>query len=495
MLHVAIIVAVLAVASAEVRKLGMSSLRLDSASFLSGDTASVSFTVFGERPNQVSCAWYMQGEKVDSCPEVALTLDDAGQYVSKCKLPPNAFGSHKVECYTTDDAANRITVKSKDFEVIMNTQGGIITNAAPYPHADDDGHTFNPQDGPDTPDEDDYTPSTQGPGNHDFDDDYEATAHPTDSGPGPVPQPGPLPDPGPWVADDDGPPVPAPVPQPNSGPGDHQTNDDIPDAGPAPAPVDPVETDDDWTPPTQGPTSDIAVSLTMSMVISGVSKTSWDKDTSSYNSAWALALVRTITSYYVTQSSIMVSSVKAGDNSDGVDRVIVTGSVNANDPDDTPDSIFQRVKDAVGNGLFTYLLDEEARLINAWDLEASNADSVTKVGGGSNVLLDVITDKEEEKDSNNNKGVTDGEEAEVEESTPPAESSSSSSSNGSSMDSATIGGIAAGSIVALLLVGLAYKMCTKKKAVPEVSIDGMGLAAPSHVSVTMANTRNPMATV
>lgn len=522
------------------RRLSIDHLSLDAAgAYLSGDTATATFSISGEEASNVFCLWYdSAGEPITGCDSTKAIKPDAdGKYTSACKLIGNKYGMSEVKCQSQDGNNGIQTTEVKAFEVVMSTGGGIYTESDDKPEDDDKTAPDPSQDpgkGPQPKQDDDGGPApAPGPTNHDFDDDYAVTYAPTENvAPGPGPQPAPSPDPGPMTFDDDG--GPAPIPAPIPGPDGPVIEDDIaPHPGPVPGPLDPKDADDDdWHPPTEGPTSDISVSLTVAMTISGVSKASWDKDTSSYNSAWALAMVRTITSYYITQGNIVNIGVKAGDSSDGTDRVVVTGTVKANDPDDTPDSVYARVDDAVGNGLFTYLLDEEARLINAWDLEASKAESVKRVTASSSVSIDEMfdeaekaaqaekaneemdeaeaaaeADKTEHSAEKANEEMNEAEAAaeadkaaaggegsdsspEEDGATAPSKDTDSSSHSASKAQSSELGagaivGIAAGCVAAMALVALSYHMmCRTRKQEPNVTAMGI---TPPHVSVSVEN--------
>lgn len=526
------------------RRLSIKNLQLDATQgfYLGGDTATATFSVSDETESNVFCIWYDgAGKPVDGCDgtQKKLTAYAPHKYRSTCKLTSTNFGQSSVECQSIDTSNNN-AIEHKEFDVVMSTAGGIFTESddkgppetddksVPDPSSDDPGKGPKPQD-------DDAPAPAPGPTNHHFDDDYAVTYAPTEKvQPGPGPQPAPSPDPGPMSFDDDG--GPAPIPKPAPGPDGPVIEDDVaPHPGPVPGPLDPKDADDDdWHPPTEGPTSDISVTLTVSMTISGVSKASWDKDTSSYNSAWALAMVRTITSYYITQSNIVNIGVKAGDSSDGTDRVVVTGTVKANDPTDTADSVYSRVEDAVGNGIFTYLLDEEARLINAWDLQSSKAESVKRVTTSASVssveeMFDEAeaaakaekaqdemdqaeaaaeADKVEDAAEKAQQNINDAEAAaeadkaaaggssdsspEEDGTTAPGKDTGTSSQSSSSkaseneLGAGAIIGIVAGCVAAIVLAGLSYKMmCRARKQEPNVT--AMGITPPSHVPVTVEN--------
>lgn len=472
---------------------GINSLKFDDPKHMAGKAATVHFSLYGESPSSVSCVWYDKLEQpIATCPKAALEPDMSGTYSSTCKLPRqgNMLGDHRVECTTYDANNEAVSVKSKDFSVLMDTSGGIM---APDGGPGNDDHPPSPGPPPgggpgELPgiaplDEDDYVPDP-GPGPNTWDDDFEQPTMPPGDAPGELPQPAPIPDPGPWVFDDDGPTYPPQV-MPEEGPSGPVFSDDIPEPGPIPAPVEPIGDDDMYTAqPTMAPTAAGTETLVFEVTLSDVAKADWDKDTINSNTAFGLTSVAVIAAGdQVTLENVVSYSVKALANANGVARVAVTCTINAaknpHDGAEGPDEWYERLACDINGGcenfyggIFSWQLQDEARLVNAKALETANADSVKRITGSGDVAEDNAT-------------------------SPEADSSSNVGESSGSMGTSAIVSIIVGCGAAFALMALAYRMYrASRKASNDLVMEDLGLASravPSSRGMEHTSTHNPMA--
>ena len=286
----------------------------------------------------VSCVWYdKQEERIETCPPSALEPVQ-GLYSSTCVLPNqgNMLGSLKVTCSSYNANREVINEASKDFTDVMNTSGGVPPELNGEPGNDDHPPSPGPPPGGGPGidpglrplDEDDYVPDP-GPGPHTWDDDFQPTLPPGDT-PGELPHPAPIPDPGPWVFDDDGPTYPPQV-MPGRGPVDQCSLMIFLMQARFGAPIEPGGDDDTVTgPPTPAPTTAGTATLTFEVTLSDVSKEDWDKDTVNSETAFGLTTVAVIAAgEQVTLENIASYNVKALSDANGVSRVAVTCTINA----------------------------------------------------------------------------------------------------------------------------------------------------------------------
>lgn len=490
MLLVALSVCLAALGGIESRHMGMSSLIFDDSNIMAGKPATVHFNIFGQSAGVVGCMWYDKLSKsITSCESMDIKPDMSGSYSTTCVLPKklgNVLGSHKVVCANYDTEHNVLSQSSKDFSVMMDTSGGILADS----ESDEDDEAANPgpppgampgwQPGGAPLDEDDIPQPDPGPGPSGWDDDYEQPTLPPGDTPGELPQPAPIPDPGPWHFDDDGPTYPPQV-MPGEGPGGPVFSDDIPDSGPAPAPIDPVEGDDNnYTPsPTQAPGQQ--ATLTFEVTLSDVSKSDWDKDSVNSETAFGLTTVAVVAAgEQVTLKNMGGYVVKALPDANGASRITVQATITAiketYEGAEGPADWYQRLScDINGDcqdywGIFSWQLQDEARLVNAKALETAQADKVIKISMTSNVAEDVSEDAKEVDTSGN---VT------------------SSTKN---LGTGAIAGIIVAALAAFALVVLSYRMYSRGQKTNTVVLEDLGLAAratPSHMA--SGSTHNPMA--
>jgi len=469
----------------------LSDLSFENEEHFAGSASTVHFSISGEIPASVSCVWYdKQEERIETCPRSALEPVQ-GLYSSTCVLPNqgNMLGSLKVTCSSYNANREVINEASKDFTDVMNTSGGVPPELNGEPGNDDHPPSPGPPPGGGPGidpglrplDEDDYVPDP-GPGPHTWDDDFQPTLPPGDT-PGELPHPAPIPDPGPWVFDDDGPTYPPQV-MPGEGPGGPVFSDDIPDAGPVPAPIEPGGDDDTVTgPPTPAPTTAGTATLTFEVTLSDVSKEDWDKDTVNSETAFGLTTVAVIAAgEQVTLENIASYNVKALSDANGVSRVAVTCTINADanphDGGEGPDEWYERLACDINGGcenfyggIFSWQLQDEARLVNAKALETANADSVQRITASGDIAEDNAT-------------------------SPEADSTSSGSKRSTSNVGVTCA-VIVGCVAALALLGLSYRMYKLSlKENSDVVMEDFGLAVRpdggSRGEEKTSSTHNPM---
>lgn len=467
---------------------GITSLSFESPNQVAGKASTVHFSLSGRTPESVSCEWYDKQQKlIPTCPRAALEAV-RGIYSSTCLLPNqgDGLGSHTVKCSTYNANNEVLDEVSKGFSVLMDTSGGILPpERNSEPGEDDESPGPPPGGGPADPglkplDEDDYTPDP-GPGPNTWDDDFEQPTLPPGDSPGELPQPAPIPDPGPWAFDDDGPTYPPQV-MPGEGPSGPVFSDDIPEPGPIPGPIEPIEDDDGH--PTMAPTPAGSVSLTFEVTLSDVVKSDWDKDAINSNTAFGLTSVAVIAAgEQVTLSNVVSYDVKALSNANGVSRVAVTCTIvaksNPHAGVEGPNEWYERLACDINGGcenfyggIFSWQLQDEARLVNAKALETANADSVKRITTSSDVSEDNAT-------------------------SPEADSSSSASEGSNSLSAGATVGIIVGCVAAFALLALSYRMFSFSKANNELAMEDLGLAARPTGSTRgvehASSTHNPMA--
>merc|ERR1712146_207436 len=235
-------------------------------------------------------------------------------------------------------------------------------------------------------------------------------------------------------------------------------------------------------PPTSQPTSSGAFSLSFEVTLSDVSKEDWDKDTVNSDTAFGLTSVAVIAAGdQVTLETVKSYSVEALSNANGVPRVAVTCTINAktnhHEGGEGPDEWYERLSCDINGGcenyyggIFSWQLQDEARLVNAKALETANADSVRRITGSGDV---------------------------AEDATSPEADSSSSAGKRTSLSAGTTAAIIVGCVATFALIGLSYRMYRLSlKANSNIEMEHLGLAAKPDVTsrgeVQASSTHNPM---